>query len=84
MQPSSCGPLITSGLYSKIRHPIYLFSGLFLLSFLLLTHLWLPYSLLLLLGGLAPVQAVRAMMENHRLRCKFGEHYEEYCRRVWL
>ena len=30
MQPSSCGPLITSGLYSKIRHPIYLFSGLFI------------------------------------------------------
>mmetsp|Transcript_31223 Transcript_31223/g.44872 ORF Transcript_31223/g.44872 Transcript_31223/m.44872 type:complete len:199 (+) Transcript_31223:69-665(+) len=81
LQPTSCGPLITHGLYRRIRHPIYLFSGLFLLFFPLLTRC---YSLLLLLPVLVPVQAMRALMENHALKTKFGEEYDMYCRQVWL
>ncbi len=71
--------LVTSGIYSKIRHPRYLgyifFSwGIALLTRFLITYaaaLYMTFSLYILM-----------ILEEHELKQRFGEAYEEYCRKV--
>lgn len=71
--------LKTHGLYSKFRHPIYLFSGLSYLSLLLI----LNYIYLYLIGLLLfAVQIYRTQLEWHKLRQIFGMEYDEYCRKT--
>ncbi|HEX5109852.1 MAG TPA: isoprenylcysteine carboxylmethyltransferase family protein [Vicinamibacterales bacterium] len=73
--------LVTSGLYSRIRHPIYVFGGLLIAGVIIFTgHL----ILLLILVALIPVQIVRARKESQVLEQKFGAEYAEYKRRTWL
>jgi protein-S-isoprenylcysteine O-methyltransferase Ste14 len=73
--------LVTRGLYSKFRHPIYLFGGL---AFLGLFIAWdkllaLPYVVLE-----CPVQIWRIRKEETVLEQAFGEEYRGYRASTWF
>jgi protein-S-isoprenylcysteine O-methyltransferase Ste14 len=73
--------LVTTGLYSRMRNPIYLFGGLLIAGVLLfLEH---PTYLLIFLV-LIPLQLVRIGKEERVLEAKFGEVYREYKKNAWF
>jgi len=73
--------LVTHGLYSRIRHPIYLFGGLaFLGVFLVLGwYVWLVIFL-----AIHVAQYFRARREEQVLAEAFGDAYREYKARTWF
>lgn len=73
--------LVTSGIYSRIRNPIYI-SGVILLIGIALM-LGRP-ELLAILVILIPMQVYRARREAAVLEEKFGDAYREYRRRTWF
>ena len=73
--------LVTTGLYAKIRNPIYVFGELFLVGVAMVLENWV---LLLILAALVPVQIVRARKEAQVLREAFGEEYERYKAGTWF
>ena len=73
--------LVTHGLYSRIRNPIYVFSGVMVAGILI--ALQRPYALSFLIV-LIPVQVFRANQESKVLEAKFGEAYREYKARTWF
>ena len=73
--------LVTRGLYSRIRNPIYV-SGVFFIIGLALM-MWNSYVLLLLVV-IAPMQIIRARREARVLEEKFGDEYREYRKRTWF
>ncbi|MBZ5666047.1 MAG: isoprenylcysteine carboxylmethyltransferase family protein [Acidobacteriia bacterium] len=73
--------LVTHGLYSRIRHPIYFFSTLALFAIALCLHSLLLYIYVALVVG---VQLWRARVEERVLAERFGEAYREYRRRTWF
>ena len=73
--------LVRTGLYSRIRNPIYVFGGLTIIGLLLLAG---QPILLLLLVVLIPLQVVRVRREEQVLAEKFGVEYEEYKRGTWF
>lgn len=75
------GPLITNGLYSKIRNPIYVFGTISLSSFVLLINR--PKWLLILLI-IVPMQIVRSNQETKVLAEKYDEVYEDYASQLWI
>jgi protein-S-isoprenylcysteine O-methyltransferase Ste14 len=73
--------LVTRGLYSKIRNPIYVFGALLISGVVLLLHrprLWL------LVIAVVIMQIVRAHQEARILETAFGESYREYRRKTWF
>ena len=73
--------LVTHGLYSRIRNPIYVFGGLMVAG--ILVALQRPYALFFLIV-LIPVQVFRANKEAKVLEAKFGEVYREYRAKTWF
>lgn len=72
--------LVTTGLYAKIRNPIYVFGGLFLVGLFVFIN---PYLLLALLL-IVPVQVARLRKEAAVLEAAFGDAYRTYKRRTWF
>ena len=73
--------LVTSGIYSRIRNPMYV-SGFFFLGGIILIAR--TPMLLLLLAILIPVQVMRARREAKVLESKFGDAYRAYRARTWF
>jgi protein-S-isoprenylcysteine O-methyltransferase Ste14 len=73
--------LVVTGLYSRIRNPIYLFSGLTFAGFIL----WANKPWLLVgLAVLVPLQVYRSRKEERVLAEKFGASYLDYKRKTWF
>jgi protein-S-isoprenylcysteine O-methyltransferase Ste14 len=73
--------LVTGGIYSRIRSPIYIFGGIGIVGFLLVMER--PIFLLAFLV-LIPVQVLRSRNEARVLEEKFGEEYRKYARHTWF
>lgn len=73
--------LVTRGIYSKIRNPIYVSGCVLFVGMILIVReefLWV------LLALIAIVQVVRARREAHVLEAKFGEEYRRYRESTWF
>jgi len=73
--------LVTHGLYSKIRNPIYVFGVVLFAGFVLVIQrpiLWLVV-VVVIIG-----QTVRARREARVLEATFGDAYREYRRTTWF
>jgi protein-S-isoprenylcysteine O-methyltransferase Ste14 len=73
--------LVTHGLYSRIRNPIYVFGGLVLAACCLYFN---RPRYLLAFVVLVPLQIRRARQEEKVLAAKFGDEYRQYKQRTWF
>jgi protein-S-isoprenylcysteine O-methyltransferase Ste14 len=73
--------LVTRGLYSKIRNPIYVFGSCVIAGMILVVGhpVWLLIFLIII-----PLQIWRAAKESSVLEEKFGEEYRQYKASTWF
>ena len=73
--------LVTHGIYSKIRNPIYFFGEIMMVGFFMVLH----RPILLLVPAIAtPIQIFRARKESTVLEEKFGDEYRQYKQSTWF
>jgi protein-S-isoprenylcysteine O-methyltransferase Ste14 len=73
--------LVTHGLYSRFRNPIYLFGSAVIVGVILMTGR--PIFLLIFVV-IIPLQIWRGRKEAEVLEEKFGEEYRRYRARTWF
>jgi len=73
--------LVTHGLYSKFRNPIYIFGSSVIAGFILVLGRpqWLIIFLIII-----PLQVWRGRKEAQVLAASFGEDYRQYCATTWF
>lgn len=73
--------LVTTGLYARIRNPIYVFGGLLIAGVIIwLDRPWLLLCFIILI----PMQLIRSRKEEQVLAEKFGAAYLDYKRKTWF
>jgi len=75
------GGLVTTGLYSRIRNPVYLFGGLVTMGVSLFLSVWGP---LVAAALIVPLQVYRSRKEEQVLASAFGEEYRRYRSKTWF
>lgn len=73
--------LVTHGIYSKVRNPIYVSGSVMLAGFALFMHrpaLWFFFIFVVIL------QTFRAHREALVLEAAFGDDYRQYRRKTWF
>ena len=73
--------LVTTGIYARIRNPIYVFGALVSVGIFIFAHR--PWWLLIWVP-LIPLQLVRVRKEEQVLEAKFGDAYRDYKRKTWF
>ncbi|HEY1676529.1 MAG TPA: isoprenylcysteine carboxylmethyltransferase family protein [Candidatus Sulfotelmatobacter sp.] len=73
--------LVTHGLYSKIRNPIYVFGSCVIAGVILIAG---HPIFLLIFAAIIPLQIWRGRKEAGVLEEKFGEQYRQYRARTWF
>src|SRR4029077_4704854 len=73
--------LVTLGLYSRIRNPIYVFVDVMIFGLILALHLYWLFALFPLLLAM---HAFRAHREATVLEEKFGQAYLDYRNQTWF
>lgn len=73
--------LVSTGLYSRIRNPIYVFGALMILG--VIVFVGQPWCLVVY-AVLIPLQVWRSRLEAKVLEEKFGAEYVEYKRKTWF
>ena len=73
------GTLLSEGIYGRMRHPRYVEVLLVSLAYALFSNYLGTYVLVLLA---VPAIYLVVVIEERELRERFGEAYDEYCRRV--
>lgn len=74
--------LVTTGLYSKIRNPIYFFGGV---AFIGVFVAWgNMYALTAVIACYFTLQILRARKESAVLEQAFGDEYRRYKARTWF
>jgi protein-S-isoprenylcysteine O-methyltransferase Ste14 len=73
--------LVTRGIYSKIRNPIYVFGTVMIAGFVLIINKPVGWLFVLVVVIL---QIGRAHREARVLEAAFGDAYREYRRKTWL
>ncbi len=73
--------LVTHGLYSKIRNPIYIFGGLSFIG-VFLAQGWYIWTVIFLVFNVG--QYARSKREEQVLAQAFGDEYRDYKARTWF
>jgi protein-S-isoprenylcysteine O-methyltransferase Ste14 len=71
--------LLTEGIYSRIRHPRYVETILWIIGYALFTNYLAVYLAFFLM---LPLIHIVVLLEEKELKARFGLAYEEYCRHV--
>lgn len=73
--------LVTTGIYRRLRNPIYIFGCLLFVGLAMFISTWWPLALLLLI---IPMQILRARREAAVLEAEFGDEYRRYRAGTWM
>jgi protein-S-isoprenylcysteine O-methyltransferase Ste14 len=74
--------LVTTGLYSKFRNPVYVFGGMGYLGLFIALGNWTAVAALVVIYVL--YQSARIRREERVLEDAFGEEYRRYKARTWF